>query len=38
MFKFGAKLGFVFASIDEARIEEAMQSLTSLFGENALKG
>ena len=38
MFKFGQNWASFSRQIDDARIEDAMQSLNSLFGENALKG
>ncbi len=38
MFKFGENWASFSRQIDDARIEDAMQSLKSLFGENALKG
>ncbi len=38
MFKFGENWASFSKQLDEARIEEAMNSLTSLFGEDALKG
>ena len=37
MFKFGQNWASFSRQLDEARIEEAVTSLTSLFGENALK-
>lgn len=38
MFKFGENWASFSKQLDETRIEEAMKSLTSLFGENALRG
>ena len=38
MFKFGQNWASFSRQLDEARIAEAITSLTSLFGENALKG
>lgn len=38
MFKFGDNWASFSRQLDEARIEEAMQSLNSLFGNNTLKG
>jgi SAM-dependent methyltransferase len=38
MFKFGQNWASFSRQLDEARVEEAITSLTSLFGENALKG
>ena len=38
MFKFGQNWASFSRQLDEARIAEAIASLTSLFGENALKG
>ena len=37
MFKFGQNWASFSRQLDEARIEEATASLTSLFGKNALK-
>ena len=37
MFKFGQNWASFSPQLDEARIEEATTSLTSLFGESALK-
>ena len=38
MFKFGENWASFSRQLDEVRIEEAMLSLVSLFGEGALKG